>query len=62
MVMCRVLLEGWNGRKVGDGIMLSDLEAIPMIAQGIVETADGSTLEIPHGFRYVGTTTTGTRR
>jgi hypothetical protein len=51
LVMCRVLLDGWNG-----GVMLSDLEAIPMIAQGIVETADGHKLEIPHGFRYTETT------
>ena len=53
MVMCRVLLEGWNGRHVGDGVMMSPLEAIPMIQQGIVETADGHKLEIPHNFKYL---------
>jgi len=57
MVLCKVILEGWNGRKVGDGVMLSDDEAYPLIEKGILETADGSEIKLPHNFMFTGTTT-----
>jgi hypothetical protein len=53
MVMCRVLKEGWNGRHVGDGVMLGELEAVTLINKGIVETANGKPPEIPFNFRFI---------